>query len=551
MEEVKKNPKIKSLSKKIRFIIVCLSVLLVISSVIISHFCSKDLLDTQYDERASDIANIISVQMNYEDFEKFYIPDISEEKAEEIMNSAEYKEINDLLYNIRVSSSIKYLYIVRPTENGVYYLFDTDEPENAFPLGYIEEYYKEELKYLDDFLNGKSVPSTQSNSEFGWLKTVFYPVNIDGKMVAYICMDYPMDYVLSIEITFLVLLLGVMIVFSIIFLIITLRWMNKVVIKPINNIAKATKEFVNNKENSELGVSPISKISIHTNDELEVLSDSIKTMEKDINSYIENITAITAEREKIGAELNVATQIQANMLPRIFPAFPEHNEFDIYATMTPAKEVGGDFYDFFLLDNDHLAIVIADVSGKGVPAALFMVIAKTLIKNQTQINPVPSEVFTKVNEQLCEDNESGLFVTAWMGILELSSGKLTFVNAGHNPPLLKKNDGEFEYLKTRPGFVLAGMEEIRYKQNEISLSSGDILYLYTDGVTEATSSALELYGEERLKSIINNNAEKSTENILKTIKSDIDLFVGEAPQFDDITMLCLKYKEVKGDDRGK
>lgn len=250
---------------------------------------------------------------------------------------------------------------------------------------------------------------------------------------------------------------------------------------------------------------------------------------------------LSTEAMKTRAELGVATHIQANMLPCIFPAFPERPEFDIYATMVPAKEVGGDFYDFFLVDDNHLAVVIADVSGKGVPAALFMVITKTLIKDNMQAGSDPAQVFTKVNQQLCEANDEGMFVTAWMGILEISSGHMFFVNAGHNPPLLRQGGGEWEYLKQRPGFVLAGMEDIRYKSGEFQLNSGDALYLYTDGVTEATDSAEMLYGDARLKKILDAASYDTPEQLLVSVKNDVDAFVGDAPQFDDITMMVLTF----------
>lgn len=246
------------------------------------------------------------------------------------------------------------------------------------------------------------------------------------------------------------------------------------------------------------------------------------------------------EKERISAELNVATEIQTSMLPSIFPAFTDREEFDIYATMQPAKEVGGDFYDFFSIDDDHLAVVIADVSGKGVPAALFMVVAKTLIKNHTQAGLTPVEVFTLVNTQLCENNEVGMFVTAWMGVFEISTHHFICVNAGHNPPLLKRADGSFEYLKLHTGFVLGGMEEIKYKQVEMQLENGDELYLYTDGVTEATNANDELYGEERLLTVLNNNTELNPDELLSRIKKDIDSFVNGASQFDDITMVAFK-----------
>ena len=291
-------------------------------------------------------------------------------------------------------------------------------------------------------------------------------------------------------------------------------------------------------------------LELRTGDEVELLANSFRKMEEDMISYIRSFVAVTAEKERIGAELNVATQIQADMLPRIFPAFPDREEFDIYATMDPAKEVGGDFYDFFLVDDDHLAMVIADVSGKGVPAALFMVIAKTLIKNHAQNKDCPSAVFTQTNEQLCEGNDAGLFVTAWMGLLEISTGKFTYVNAGHNPPLLKHADGQFEWLKSRPGFVLAGMEGVRYREFTMELTPGDVLYLYTDGVTEATDANQELFGEARLQAALNEVSDLPVHKLLPKIKERIDAFVGEAEQFDDITMLGLSYrnKEVERHD---
>jgi len=270
-------------------------------------------------------------------------------------------------------------------------------------------------------------------------------------------------------------------------------------------------------------------------------------MQEDMLNYIRDLMAMTAEKERIGAELNVATQIQADMLPRIFPPFPERGEFDIYAIMNPAKEVGGDFYDFFLVDDDHLAVVIADVSGKGVPAALFMVIAKTLIKNHAQNRDAPGSVFTNTNSQLCEGNDAGLFVTSWMAVLQISTGEMSYVNAGHNPPLLKRKDGRYEWLKSRPGFVLAGMESVRYRESSIRLEDGDRLFLYTDGVTEATNAQQELFGEERLQDALNNQGDSSIRELLISVKEQIDGFVGEAEQFDDITMLGIEYTPGKGE----
>ena len=243
---------------------------------------------------------------------------------------------------------------------------------------------------------------------------------------------------------------------------------------------------------------------------------------------------------KTQAELNVARNIQRDMLPCIFPAFPEKEEFDVYATMEPAKEVGGDFYDFFLVDDRHLAIVISDVSGKGVPAALFMVIAKTLIKNQTQPGIPLGEVFTRVNNQLCENNGEAMFVTSFMGVLDLDTLAFTFVNAGHNPPLLMRSGQSYEFLQVKPGFVLAGLEGVRYKEETMQLSHGDRLFLYTDGVTEAINAASELYGEDRLKAALNKGAALQPEELLAAVKTSMNEFTAGAEQFDDITMLALE-----------
>jgi sigma-B regulation protein RsbU (phosphoserine phosphatase) len=228
------------------------------------------------------------------------------------------------------------------------------------------------------------------------------------------------------------------------------------------------------------------------------------------------------------------------MLPCIFPAFPDFSEFDIYASMVPAKEVGGDFYDFFMLDDKRLVLVIADVSGKGVPAALFMVITKTLIKNQALAGNYAGDIFTAVNSRLCENNEANMFVTAWMGIYDITSGKLTYVNAGHNHPLLRHKNGQYEPLKARAGFVLGGMKGIKYRSSEIYLGEGDSLFLYTDGVTEATDSAMQLYGEARLQTILNSTDDIPPSAVLSAVTDDIQHFVKKAPQFDDITMLAIK-----------
>jgi sigma-B regulation protein RsbU (phosphoserine phosphatase) len=286
------------------------------------------------------------------------------------------------------------------------------------------------------------------------------------------------------------------------------------------------------------------RVSVDTKDEIEDLGHSVNKMTADLREYIQNLQTVTAEKERIGAELDVATKIQASMLPYIFPAFPERTEFDIYASMQPAKEVGGDFYDFFLIDVNTLAVVIADVSGKGVPAALFMVIAKTLIKNNAQTGKNPKEVFETVNNILNENNDADMFVTAILGYFDIRTGKFAFVNAGHNHPLLYTN-GRFDWLKVKTSFVLAGMEDMLYKLYEITLKPGDELFLYTDGVTEAVNNEYKLFGDQRLFETVNNYANSPLREFTVSIKREIDKFAEGAEQADDITMLALRYKGYK------
>ena len=278
-------------------------------------------------------------------------------------------------------------------------------------------------------------------------------------------------------------------------------------------------------------------VDVRSNAEFASLSDDINSTVATLKRYIADAAA------RIDKELEYAKQIQLSALPTNFPT---GEDYSIYAQMIAAKEVGGDFYDFYKLNDKTVAFLAADVSGKGIPAAMFMMTAKTIIKDLAESGMAVNDIFTKANEKLCENNESGMFVTAWMGIMDLTTGNVKFANAGHNPPLLKRADGSFEYLKTRAGFVLAGMEGVRYRSGELTLNPGDRLFLYTDGVPEATNTENKLYGEDRLLAFMNQNAFVEATRLLPALKANIDEFVGEAPQFDDITMLMLDFKPQKG-----
>ena len=240
-------------------------------------------------------------------------------------------------------------------------------------------------------------------------------------------------------------------------------------------------------------------------------------------------------------ELSMATSIQSSVMPNMFPAFPEREEFDIYASMDPAKEVGGDFYDFFFVDNDHLAMVIADVSGKGIPAALFMMSAKIVINDRTMMGGTPAEILKYANNRICEKNEEGMFVTVWLGIIDLKTGKIICANAGHEFPALCRN-GKYELFKDEHGFVVGGYEDEEYTDYEIQLSPGDTIFLYTDGVPEATDAKGEMFGTDRMTESLNRHRDTSPEQLLKAVKEDVKDFVKDAPQFDDLTMIALTLK---------
>ena len=311
-------------------------------------------------------------------------------------------------------------------------------------------------------------------------------------------------------------------------------------VKPINRMTDRVKEITGDNLYFEM-----EKI-YHTGDEIEVLAEAFSGLSERTRNYIGKITDITAEKEKLGAELNVAAQIQQDMLPRIFPLYPERKDFEVYASMDPAKEVGGDFYDIFLIDEDHLALVMADVSGKGIPASLFMVISKTLIKNRTMMGGTPAEIVTDVNMHLCDGNRASMFVTVWLAIVTLSTGEVVEANAGHeNPFLLQKKDaeeeGEYEELVRPHDFVLGGLKKASFEEDSFRLNPGDRIFIYTDGLPEATNAKGERFEMDRVTETINRHKNLEMKDMLSEIRKDVDAFVGDAPQFDDLTMLAFTY----------
>ena len=538
--------KIKLLPKFILSLAV-LGVALTVTISAFSYLSSKDYLEEMYAQRVISGSKSVATMLDVDDV-RTIISDGGE-------NSEAYGRVENILNTIKRDGEITYLSLVIPDEDSVTFYIDGCVPEMGDdPANQLT--YETDVLYTDaandeadlqKYLliwgmyaenKGTDEPLVTDNS-YGYNYTAVAPIlDENGQAIAEIQYILDMQEVRDHLNGFLYNMLGIsfcIICAALLLYILLVKWM---VLNPVEKLSEFTTEITKKGNFSK------QEIEIKTGDEIEALGQSFNYMMERLEDYIKDLTVVTAEKERIGAELNVATQIQSSMLPCIFPAFPDRDELDIYATMTPAKEVGGDFYDFFMVDERHVAIVIADVSGKGVPAALFMVIEKTLIKDHTQPGRDLGEVFTEVNNILCESNDNGMFITAFEGVLDLVTGEFRYANAGHEMPFIYRKDGGYEAYKIRPGFVLAGMENIKYKEQKIQLNIGDKIFQYTDGVTEATDKDNQLYGMDRLHKVLNEKClDCNPEQTLKLVKEDIDAFVGDNDQFDDITMLCLEYKK--------
>ena len=531
-----KKEKIKfPLSRKIALMVVFLALILGFLLIVANYIHYQDVMLEHYEHDAMNIGAIAASQID---------PDRIQHYLDTGERDEEYERVYRILSDIRANSGTEYLYIVKPGIDEVWYVMDTDPSENAMPLGYHEPYYEGAFKEnAPRMVRGERIAPIVSNEEFGWLMSVYYPLHTSaGEPAGYVGVDIQMTEMVSDLQLFLSQMIVLTLVVAVIACIVYITITNRTIAEPIRRLSGAANQLVEAEQSAEKTETRIfENLTIRSQDEVGALYRSLSQMERDMNAYIRDLLTVTAERERIGAELNIATQIQADMLPRIFPAFPGRTDFEIYATMTPAKEVGGDFYDFFLIDDDHLGLVMADVSGKGVPAALFMVIAKTLIKNRAQMGGGPAEILQYVNEQLCEGNEAELFVTVWLAIVELSTGKGLAANAGHEHPVIRRGDGLYELVVYRHSPAVAVMEEMRFPEHSFQLNPGDAIFVYTDGVTEATDKNNELFKTDRMLAALNREPSAEPEKLLKNVKDAIDSFVGDAPQFDDITMMCIQY----------
>ena len=449
----------------------------------------------------------------------------------------------------RMNVSLTYVIVVDQTDYGSFVsvfnaVNNSVDNSNYVPweLGFKRNTTNEEYKKIYQALYAKKIEyATIYRLQPGdglkpHITTIVPVMDKEDNVAALLCIQRPINELASAIFRFMSHIVLTVLILAILASNLAARFLRKWVFNPIEKVSDEASRFAReNTKGEELG--DVSKF-----EEIDTLSRSIDKMETDMVNYIENLTAYTAERERIGTELSFAKNIQHSSLPTTFPAFPDRKDFDIYAAMKPAREVGGDFYNFRLIDDDHLAMWIGDVSDKGVPAALFMMAINIVINNRASMGGTPAEIMSFVNNNICEHNDENLFVTIWLGILELSTGHLTFVNAGHEEPAVYHKGGSFELFKTKHNVAVGVFPNIAYTNYDIQLGSGDKLFIYTDGVPEATDMFDKLYTTGRMLEALNKHREGSPQEILEGVYGSVKEFVGGRAQFDDLTMLGFELK---------
>ena len=461
----------------------------------------------------------------------------------------EYLRVWNRLDELCNTQDATFVYVIEPdrTDYGhITFLFSTihaGSPYTYYEFGYVRETTNDDYKAKYRLLcEGRSDRELVIRDK-GYIETdahitAMIPLKDDtGATAAILCVQRQMDALTTARKSFIAKVLAALVMIGFAAFVIQSLYLNRVFLYPVRTITDEANRFA--RENITVGKKLTERIK--NTDEIGQLAESIDSMEDQIKSYVRNLTRITADSERMATELSLASRIQEDMLPNIYPAFPDRHEFDIHASMDPAREVGGDFYNFILVDEDHLALMIADVSGKGVPGALFMMASMILMTNSVRMGLRPGEVLEYTNNVICARNREQMFITVWLGILEISTGRLTAANAGHEYPVLMRSGGKYELIKDRHGFVIGGMEDMKYKEYELILRRGDKLFLYTDGVPEAVDTENRMFGTERMLSALNADPDAAPRTTIRNVRREMDAFTGSAEQFDDITMLALSY----------
>lgn len=535
MKKIRENIIVKT----ILILVVVLVAFTVLVSVIGYQEVTQALLD-QYSEGAFRTAGIAA---------RFVDPDKIDEYMQSGGKGAEYEETWNRLSSICNATGSTFIYVITPDTSDyqhITFLFSTMNQESSYTqyeFGYVRETTNEEyaLKYrqIYEYHSARELVVRDK----GYIETdphitaMISLINSEGECKAILCVQRQMDKMIEVRNSYVRKVLLAMAITALLIIIGLSLKLTRSLLRPIHVItAEATRFAAENVRTGEKLTN-----TIKNTDEIGQLADAIDRMELQVHDYVSHLTRVTAEKERISTELSLAARIQMDMIPSVFPAFPDRKDFDIYASVEPAREIGGDFYNFFLIDETHLCAIIADVSGKGVPAALFMMASTIVLVDNARMGKSPAEILKSANEAICATNREEMFVTVWLGILDLETGKLTTANAGHEYPYLKQPGGAYKMVSDPHSFVVGGLEGIVYRNYEIMMEPGARLFVYTDGVVEATDKDEVLFGTERLLNALNKEPDAEPEKLLANVKESVDRFVADAEQFDDMTMLCLEY----------
>ena len=524
--------------KSISGIVILLLVFTVIVSVI-GYLEFTDALMEQYAEGAFYTADTAALNVNADHLQSYL----------EGGDQEEYEKIRNEFERLCEAQEATFIYVICPDQtdyNHITFVISAMNNRYSYDLyecGYVRETTNDEYRNVYRLLCEKDSDYAYVVRDRGYIETgahitaLISLVGSDQEVKGILCVQRQMDILTDLRQAYLKKVAIAMILIALLVIMGQTVYIHRVLLDPLQRIIREAARFSTENVKSQKKLTD----HIRNRDEIGELARSIDDMEDQITGYISDIARIAAKEEKTRTELSLAARIQASMLPDVFPPFPERKEFELFASMDPAKEVGGDFYDFFLIDSDHLYLAIADVSGKGIPGALFMTISMLALSQIIREGKSPAEVLEAANNAICLNNREEMFVTVWLGILEISTGKLTAANAGHEYPALRKPDGRFELFKDPHGFVVGGMEDMKYKEYELQLLPGSQLFLYTDGVPEATDSSERQFGTQRMLTALNGHCGEHPEEIIGGVYAAVDSFVGQAEQFDDMTMLCIQY----------
>lgn len=478
-------------------------------------------------------------------------PDMLETYLETGGNAEGYQETWDRLDKLCDAMEATFIYVIIPdkTDYGhVTYVFSTvghTTSYTPYEVGFVKETSTEEYRQKYQLMmEGKSdsesllLNSRRFDSSTHHITAMVSLKGSDNETKALLCVQRQMKALSISRIEYIKAVIYATLILSVLAYLLNILYQRKALLIPLQKITDEASRFA--RENNTTGRKLTDEI--RNKDEIGVLAASIDSMEEQVVNYVDEVKRFTAEKERDRTELALAASIQENMLPNVFPAFPDRTEFDIFASMDPAREVGGDFYDFFLIDDDHLCLEIADVSGKGIPGALVMMASKIMLTDFAKTGKSPAEILEEANSTMCAKNSDRMFVTVWLGILDISTGMLTAANAGHEYPILKKPDGKYELIKDKHGFVIGGMEDIRYSNYEIQMEPGTILFLYTDGLPEAEDADENMFGVNRVIKALNQQPDAAPRQVLSNMAAAVNAFVKDTEQFDDLTMLCIEYK---------